>query len=119
MINNRQCLDCQRACPDHKKLSEKDIKRIINKTGGLFNDTNECIIWTGYITHNKINYINFYFNGAKCALHRLLYINFKGCLNENDYLEFTCENKGVCCNINHIKKKKKIKKKNVNIVYFD
>jgi hypothetical protein len=121
-----------------KLLSEKDLKRIYNRTGGITNETNECIIWEGYITHNKIDYINFYFNGKKCALHRILYINFKGKLNDNDYLEFICSdkyNKGKCCNINHIIKKRynkqstpstphppnnsNINSPNINIVYFD
>jgi hypothetical protein len=98
-------------CRVDKLLSEKDLKRIINRTGGLINTNNECILWKGYITHNKIDYINFYFKGKKCALHRILYINFKGKLNDNDYLEFICEdksNKGRCCNINHIVKKRDI-----------
>lgn len=116
-----------------KFLTEKDLKRIFNRTGGITNDTNECIIWKGYITHNKIDYINFYFNGKKCALHRILYINFKGKLNDSDYLEFLCPNKGKCCNINHINKKRNVNKNiinnsnsnnspnspGINIVYFD
>ena len=113
-------------CPPDKLLSEKDLRRIINRTGGIFNDSTECILWNGYITHNKIYYINFYFNGKKCALHRLLYVNFKGKLNDNDYLEFICFNKlnkGKCCNINHIIKKRNnnnnILSPNGNIVYFD
>ena len=113
-------------CPSDKLLSEKDLKRIINRTGGINNTNNECILWNGYITHNKIDYINFYFNGKKCALHRLLYINFKGRLNDNDYLEFICfdkSNKGKCCNINHIIKKRNnninILSPNGCIVYFD
>jgi hypothetical protein len=115
-------------CPDDKLLTEKDLKRIITRTGGIYNDTNECILWNGYITHNKIDYINFYFKGKKCALHRLLYVNFKGKLNDNDYLEFICKdkyNRGRCCNINHIMKKKyninipPILSPNTNTVYFD
>jgi hypothetical protein len=98
-------------CHIDKLLSEKDLRRIFNRTGGITNTTNECILWKGYITHNKIDYINFYFKAKKCALHRLLYINFKGKLNDNDYLEFICpdkNNKGKCCNINHIVKKRDI-----------
>jgi hypothetical protein len=104
-------------CQVDKLLSEKDLKRIFNRTGGITNTTNECILWKGYITHNKIDYINFYFKGKKCALHRILYINFKGKLNDNDYLEFICDdklNKGKCCNINHIVKKRCVKKFNIN-----
>ena len=60
------------------------------------------------------------------ALHRLLYINFIGNLHDNSYLQFTCKNKGACCNINHIKIKRKnnsikkpVTKSNQNTVYFD
>ena len=113
-------------CPHNKLLSEKDLKRIIARTGGIMNNTNECILWDGYITHNKIDYINFYFKGKKCALHRLLYINFKGKLKDNDYLEYICNdksNRGKCCNINHIVKKKNniinILSPCSNIIYFD
>ena len=123
-------INLQRAnCRVDKLLSEKDLKRIISRTGGIINSNNDCILWDGYITFNKINYINFYFNGKKCALHRLLYINFKGKLNDNDYLEFICSeklNRGKCCNINHIIKKRNhinnnisILSPNSNVVYFD
>ena len=135
-------INLQRAnCRVDKLLSEKDLKRIFNRTGGIINTTNECILWKGYITHNKIDYINFYFKGKKCALHRILYINFKGKLNDNDYLEYICtdkSNKGKCCNINHIVKKRNINNiqlknnspnnspinspinsPNINMVYFD
>jgi hypothetical protein len=144
MVDN--LINLQRAnCHIDKLLSEKDLKRIYTRTGGIINTTNECILWKGYITHNKIDYINFYFKGKKCALHRILYINFKGKLNDNDYLEYICpnkSNKGKCCNINHIIRKRDINKiylqinspnyspnhspnhspinsPNINIVYFD
>jgi hypothetical protein len=91
-----------------KKLSYSDLLRVskyLNKS--IFN-TNECIIWNGYITnHDKKDkgmYINFYFRQKKYALHRLLYINFKGPLFDDEYLKFTCSNKGICCNINHFHK---------------
>ena len=54
-----------------KILLEKDLKRIINRTGGITNTTNDCILWKGYITHNKIDYINFYFKGKN-----VLFIEF-------------------------------------------
>jgi hypothetical protein len=60
----------------------------------------------GYITNNssesKPSYINFYFRGKKIALHRLLYENYIGDINNNQYLKYTCCNKGICCNINHL-----------------
>jgi hypothetical protein len=53
---------------------------------------------------NKGRYVNFYFRRKKVALHRLLYVNFIGNLNDDEYLKFSCDNKGICCNIHHLKK---------------
>ena len=49
-------------------------------------------------------YVNFYFRKKKVALHRLLYINFIGHLDDDEYLKFNCENKGKCCNVHHMNK---------------
>jgi hypothetical protein len=109
--------------PTDKKLKEKDLKRIIKYTGTNIFNTNNCILWKGFVTTNKGKYINFYFNGKKTALHRLLYLNFIGPIYDNQYLSFTCEACGECCNINHMKiKKKTYYKKSVsskNIIKFD
>ena len=65
-------------------------------------------MWSGYVTndknHTKGTYINFYFNKKKIALHRLLYLNYIGEISNKEYIRFTCDNKGKCCNINHMKK---------------
>ena len=44
-------------CPLDKRLSIKDLNRIHIKSGNYLNST-ECILWKGYITSNKIEYIN-------------------------------------------------------------
>ena len=90
-----------------KKLSYQDLKRISKYLSvSIFGD--ECSIWNGYITviknDNKNSYINFYFMGRKYALHRLLYMNYIGDLNDSEYIKFSCINKGKCCNINHFYK---------------
>ncbi len=90
-----------------KKLQFGDIKRISKYLKeSIFSD--KCSIWGGYITNvnkdNKGTYINFYFKEKKVALHRLLYLNFIGELNDNEYLKFSCPNKGKCCNIHHFSK---------------
>jgi hypothetical protein len=88
-----------------KKLTLLDLKRIASYiTTSLF--INECSLWCGYITQFKDNspYINFFFNGKKQALHRLLYYNFIDDINDSEYLKFNCNNKGKCCCINHIVK---------------
>ena len=107
-------------CNSEYKLTLSDIKRISNNIeSSIFNNKN-CCIWKGYITNENNNkrakYINFYYNHKKIALHRLLYINYVGNLKKNEYIKYTCKNKGKCCNINHIKKiSKKHKKIDNNI----
>ena len=94
--------------PTDKKLNYNDIKRISKFIKTSIFDKNKCSLWDGYITNENNNskgtYINFYFNKKKIALHRLLYINYIGHLSDNEYLKFSCENKGKCCNIYHMKK---------------
>lgn len=97
----------QRKCLPFKfKLEFEDIKRVVNNINNdLFG--NECCVWNGYVTNgikDKAKYVNFYFKHRKIALHRILYINYIGDINEKQYLKFTCQNKGTCCNINHVEK---------------
>lgn len=91
-----------------KKLNYNDIKRISKFLSSSIFDKNKCSIWNGYITNEKNQskgtYINFYFNKKKIALHRLLYINYIEDISNNEYIKFSCANKGKCCNINHMKK---------------
>jgi hypothetical protein len=102
-----------------KKLDVKSLQRISrNVENSLF--SNECVFWQGYITYiqsTDVHYINFFFNGKKHALHRLLYLNFIGDLKKNEYLKYKCDNKGKCCNINHILKinsKKSLEKEKID-----
>ena len=94
--------------PTNKKLQLSDIKRIARRISGSISDPNKCSIWSGYITNinnaAKGTYVNFYFRKKKVALHRLLYINFVGPLEDDEYLKFNCENKGKCCNVHHMNK---------------
>jgi len=90
------------------KLNFNDIKRISKfLTTSIFDD-NKCSLCNVYIKNENNNlkgtYINFYYNKKKIALHRLLYENYIDRINEDDYIKFTCQNKGKCCNINHLKK---------------
>jgi hypothetical protein len=90
------------------KLMFKDIKRICKNVDGNPFHKSKCCLWLGHITNiknkDKGRYINFYFNGKKRALHRLLYSNFVGYLAPDEYLKFKCTNKGICCNIIHLEK---------------
>ena len=93
---------------NYKKFSYSDLLRISKYLSKSIFNTNECIIWNGYITNfekkDKGVYVNFYFKQKKYALHRLLYVNFIGPLFDDEYIKFTCPNKGTCCNINHFHK---------------
>ena len=93
--------------PQTQKLRGSDIQRIVQHTPTSIFDLEECSIWSGYITNlnnkKKGTYINFYFKDKKkVALHRLLYANFVGELNDADYIKYSCQNKGQCCNVNHM-----------------
>lgn len=102
-LTKRQLLDVD----VNNRLKYKDLCRIVSKINkSIF--TNECCLWEGYVTNllnpKKGRYVNFYFNKKKTPLHRLIYNNFKGCLEKGEYLKFLCKNKGYCLNINHIEK---------------
>jgi len=94
--------------PLDKKFRYADLKRLCKYLNTSIFDENICSLWKGYVTNTKNVskgvYINFYFKGKKTALHRLLYINFVGNLTDGEYLKFSCEHKGKCCNIAHLKK---------------
>jgi hypothetical protein len=100
--------------PNDKKLQYGDIKRMSKYISGNIFDETVCSNYLGYITNasdpEKGVYINFYFKGKKAILHRLLYANFVDTLGDDEYLKFTCPNKGKCCNIHHLKKFKYLKK---------
>jgi len=94
--------------PPSKKLQYNDIKRLCGYINGNIFDESKCTLWSGYVTNYKNPqrgvYINFYFRKKKVALHRLLYINYVGELDDDEYIKYVCMNKGRCCNIHHIKK---------------
>lgn len=93
-----------------KKLQYRDLCRIIKYINTSIFDENKCCLWSGYVTNlknvSKGTYINFYFRNKKVALHRLLYINYVNSMTDDEYLKYSCENKGKCCNVNHMIKYK-------------
>merc|ERR1712072_1494514 len=96
----------RKSCKDCKKLTLQDIRRISKNIKTSIFDTSGCSLWEGYITNknkvSKSSYINFYFRHRKVALHRLLYENYVSDIEENQYIKYNCDNKGICCNINHM-----------------
>lgn len=92
-----------------KKFTYKDIMRIVKHIEkSIFGK--QCCIWKGFIANEKPNkspYINFYFREKKLALHRLLYSNYVNTLSSNEYIKYSCKNKGKCCTLNHMIKYEK------------
>jgi hypothetical protein len=81
-----------------KKLSLSDLKRIASHLlESIF--TENCSLWK---SENNSDFVNFFFNGKKQALHRLLYYNFVDDIDNTQYLKYSCLNKGKCCCLNHI-----------------
>lgn len=114
-VNNKILIERERelkqkqlkSVPLSKRLRPSDIHRIVRHTDRSIFDESNCCIWTGYITNlknkRKGTYINFYFREKKkVALHRLLFANFKEDISDEDYIKYNCDNKGKCCNINHM-----------------
>jgi hypothetical protein len=103
--------------PEDRKLLFDDMQRIGKFVNQSMFDENTCAVWNGYITNEqneaKGTYINFYFNKKKMALHRILYVNFVGEIGKNEYIRYTCENRGKCCNVTHMKKHAYLNKKGV------
>jgi hypothetical protein len=94
--------------PIDRKLHFKDLRRITKYINTSIFDPDNCCMWNGYVT-NETNikrgtYVNFFFRKKKVALHRLLYENFVGCLGNDSYLKFSCDENGAgkCCNISHM-----------------
>ncbi len=91
----------------NKKLAFTDLTRISNNLpNDIFSD--DCCIWSGYITNLKSKkkncYVSFFYKNKKVSLHRLLYANYIGNIKDNEYIKYTCNNKGTCCTLNHMKK---------------
>ena len=111
-----ELLNKQRKDINNNKLEYNDLKRISNKLDNSIFEKNICSLWNGsYIEINENIYINFYYNGKKKSIQRLLYENYIGNDLNTQYINYLCTNKGLCCNINHfnIKKKKKTKEKKI------
>jgi hypothetical protein len=101
--------------PRNMKLTNSDLKRISRRiTNSIFID-NKCSLWLGYISSYKNGkYVNFFYNRKKAALHRLIYCNYVGSLSNCSRILFTCNNKGFCFNVNHLKKFENVSNKRKN-----
>jgi hypothetical protein len=107
MINemvNKQLKDV----PIEDKMQFSDMKRLCKYFKQSLFDEDGCTVWNGYITNTnnpyKGIYINFYFRRKRVALHRLLYKNYVGHVDNSCFVRLLCKNGKTCCNINHMMK---------------
>ena len=101
----KKLVDKRIDCPLKYKLDIDSLNKILNNIDDDIFDSDECILWKGLITsknNGKVNYINFYFNKQKIILHRLLYNNYIKNINNKQYIKYSCDNKGICCNLKHM-----------------
>lgn len=111
LVRDLVSMQLQNVAP-HRRLLHKDLRRIAKYIDCPISSDDRCCIWSGYVTNTKNSrgsYINFFFRNKKVAFHRLIYENFKGPIDNNHYIKFTCEKDnlgGTCCNINHMIKYK-------------
>ena len=88
-------------------LEPNDLSRVCKNIDSSIFQTEECVLWKKFLTKSnddKSCYVNFYLRKNKFALHRILYINFIAELKSNQYLKYTCDNPGQCCNLSHFYK---------------
>jgi hypothetical protein len=93
--------------PKEWKLSYKQMERISKYLPESIFDQSKCIEWEGYVD-NTHSIAPFYFNSKneKTSIHRVLYLNFIGDLQEDEKVKHNCKFKKRCCNLNHMYKHK-------------
>ena len=96
---------------NYSKLTFDDIKRLDKYIKGNIFNSYACCIYKGEL---KKAYATISFKGKKVSVHRLLYHNYIDNITKDDYVYFSCYNKGACCNLNHFKILKNKKKPNIN-----
>jgi hypothetical protein len=102
-IKLSKMVDMQRRnVPDvgnYGKLIYSDIKRLDRFIDGdIFG--NMCCLYNG---ERKSNYTTMSFRSKKISVLRLLYHNYTADITRTDKIKYVCDNKGICCNLNHIK----------------
>jgi hypothetical protein len=88
------------------KLTEFEMKTIMNKLDNPNIFSGKCSVWTSNYEKRNGIYVNHYKNKKKNTLHKLIYSNFiEDIMDKRIYLKHTCSNY-LCLNINHLRPKK-------------
>ncbi len=83
---------------NYGKMSFEDIQRVErNIQKDIF--ANECCIYKGEI---KNGFASISYKSKKVSVQRLLYHNYIGTIRRNQIIQYSCENKGLCCCLEHL-----------------
>lgn len=83
---------------NYGKMSFEDIQRIErNIQADIFSDI--CCIYKGEV---KNGFASISYKGKKVSVQRLLYHNYIGMIRRNQIIQYSCDNKGLCCCLSHL-----------------
>jgi hypothetical protein len=104
--------------PEQYKIDNHEVNRLTSHIEGDIFNSDECVLWNGYVTQSKSNsvHVNYIIRGKKTSLSRLLYMNYVGKLEPNNYIKYNCSNPGICCNLKHMYRVGNDNKKNTNVI---
>lgn len=107
LLNNQRPKNEIKDIGNYGLLDFNDIKRLdMYLKGNIF--SRSCCLYLGEI---KNKYSTISYKGKKVSVLRLIYHNYVDDITTSDTLEYTCQNAGTCCNINHYGIKNKNKKR--------
>ena len=99
----RHLICCQRReVPDiglYGKLNFEDLKRVDKSISGDITNSKDCCLYNGTVVGE--NYSTFSYKGKKTSLIRILYHNLVADNKPDMKVKWSCENKGLCCNLSH------------------
>jgi hypothetical protein len=101
-INNQRPDIQQRG--NYSKMTFEDIKRVDRYIQCDIFNSRECCLYRG---ETKKKYATMSFQRKKVSVLRLLYHNYVGDIEKSDVHTHTCDNPGICCNLNHFSMKSK------------
>ena len=84
---------------NYGKMSFEDIQRIEKNIQKDIFDVDICCLYKGEI---KNGFASISYKSKKVSVQRLLYHNYIGTIRRNQIIQYTCENKGLCCCLKHL-----------------
>lgn len=84
------------------------LSKYLPNDTSVFNTIDKCVIWQGYVKKNLTGELSI--GSKKYPIGRILYHNYVNSLLDTQQISYTCDNKGRCATISHIKINKRKQK---------